>query len=51
MKTQSTNTRKLVTSAMLVAVATALALVSEFIPFLQLRFGGTLTLASMFRSS
>ena len=47
MKTQSTNTRKLVTSAMLVAVATALALVSEFIPFLQLRFGGTLTLASM----
>ena len=48
MKTQSTNTRKLVTSAMLVAVATALALISEFIPFLQLRFGGTLTLASMF---
>lgn len=46
MKTQ--NTRKLVTSAMLIAVATALALISEFIPFLQLRFGGTLTLASMF---
>lgn len=42
------NTRKLVTSAMLIAVATALALISEFIPFLQLRFGGTLTLASMF---
>ena len=41
------NTRRLVTSAMLIAVATALALISEFIPFLQLRFGGTLTLASM----
>lgn len=40
-------TKKLVTSAMLIAVATALALVSEMIPFLQLRFGGTLTLASM----
>lgn len=32
---------------MLIAVASVLALVSEFIPFLQLRFGGTLTLASM----
>lgn len=40
-------TRRLVTSAMLIAVASVLALVSEFIPFLQLRFGGTLTLASM----
>ncbi len=44
---KSQNTRRLVTSAMLIAVATALALISEFIPFLQLRFGGTLTLASM----
>lgn len=41
------NTRRLVTSAMLIAVSTALALLSETIPFLQLRFGGTLTLASM----
>lgn len=46
MKSQQT-TRRLVTSAMLIAVASVLALVSEFIPFLQLRFGGTLTLASM----
>ena len=45
MKNQKT--RRLVTSAMLIAVSTVLALVSEFIPFLQLRFGGTLTLASM----
>ncbi len=47
MKAQQT-TRRLVTSAMLIAVASVLALISEFIPFLQLRFGGTLTLASMF---
>lgn len=46
MKSQQTTCR-LVTSAMLIAVASVLALVSEFIPFLQLRFGGTLTLASM----
>ncbi|MDY4232029.1 MAG: ECF transporter S component [Candidatus Faecousia sp.] len=46
MKSEQT-TRRLVTSAMLIAVASVLALVSEFIPFLQLRFGGTLTLASM----
>ena len=46
MKSQQT-TRRLVTSAMLIAVASVLALVSEFIPFLQLRFGGTLTLASI----
>lgn len=46
MKSQQT-TRRLVTSAMLIAVASVLAIVSEFIPFLQLRFGGTLTLASM----
>lgn len=46
MKSQQT-THRLVTSAMLIAVASVLALVSEFIPFLQLRFGGTLTLASM----
>ena len=46
MKSQQT-TRRLVTSAMLIAVASVLALVSEFSPFLQLRFGGTLTLASM----
>ena len=39
MKSQQT-TRRLVTSAMLIAVASVLALVSEFIPFLQLRFGG-----------
>ena len=40
------NTKKLATCAMLVALATALAIVSLIIP-LQLPFGGSVTLASM----
>lgn len=40
-------TKKLVTSAMLVALGTAISLVSEWIPFLNLPFGGTITLASL----
>ncbi len=39
-------TVKLVTSAMMIAVGTVLSLVSEWIPFLNLPFGGTITLAS-----
>ena len=41
-----TQTKKISTCAMLVALATALALVSTLIP-LQLPFGGSVTLASM----
>ena len=40
-------TKKLVTSAMLISLGTALSLVSEWIPFLNLPFGGTITLASL----
>ena len=40
------NTKKLATCAMLVALATALAIVSLVIP-LQLPFGGSVTFASM----
>ncbi len=40
-------TKKLVTSAMLIALGTAVSLVSEWIPFLNLPFGGTITLASL----
>ena len=40
-------TRKLVTSAMLIALGTAISFVSEWIPFLNLPFGGTVTLASL----
>ena len=40
-------TRKLVTSAMLIALGTAISFVSEWIPFLNLPFGGTITLASL----
>jgi len=40
-------TKKLVTSAMLVALGTGLSFVSEWIPFLNLPFGGTITLASL----
>ncbi len=44
---QTNKTKKLVTSAMLVALGTAVSLVSEWIPFLNLPFGGTITLASL----
>ncbi len=40
-------TKKLVTSAMLIALGSAISLVSEWIPFLNLPFGGTVTLASL----
>lgn len=40
-------TKKLTTTAVMVALATALALVSAAIPFLNLPFGGGFTLASM----
>lgn len=40
-------TKQLVTSAMLIALGTAISLVSEWIPFLNLPFGGTVTLASL----
>ena len=40
-------TQKLVTSAMLIALGTAISFVSEWIPFLNLPFGGTITLASL----
>ena len=40
-------TKKLVTSAILIAMGTAISLVCEFIPFLNLPFGGTITIASL----
>ena len=40
-------TKKLVTSAVLIAMGTAISLVCEFIPFLNLPFGGTITVASL----
>ena len=43
----TTKTEKLTISAMMVALATALAIVCEFIPFLHLPFGGGFTVASM----
>ncbi len=48
MKTKTSFTvHRLTFSAVMLALATALALISALIPFLQLPFGGTLTLASM----
>ena len=40
-------TKKLVTSAMLIALGTALSFLAEMIPFLNLPFGGTITPASL----
>ena len=40
-------TKKLVTSAILIALGTAISFVCEFIPFLNLPFGGTITIASL----
>ena len=42
-----TNTKRLTTSAMMLALATVLAVVCAYIPFLNLPFGGGFTLASM----
>ncbi len=44
---QKTNVKRLTTSAVLIAISTMIAVVCEFIPFLNLPFGGTITLASM----
>ena len=42
-----TNTKKLMTCSMMIAIAAVLALICEFIPFLNLPFGGGFTIASM----
>lgn len=39
-------TKRLVISAMFIAIGTAISLICEFIPFLNLPFGGTITIAS-----
>ena len=44
---QKERTLKLVTSAMLIALGTAISFVCELIPFLNLPFGGTITLFSL----
>jgi len=44
---KKTNTMRLTTSAMMLAMATVLALVCAYIPFLNLPFGGGFTVASM----
>ncbi|MBO4366733.1 MAG: energy-coupled thiamine transporter ThiT [Clostridia bacterium] len=44
---ENSKTKKLVLSAMLVALGTAISILCEFIPFLRLPFGGTITLASL----
>lgn len=44
---RKSKTKQLVTSAMLIALGSAISLVSEWIPFLNLPFGGTITLASL----
>ena len=41
------NTRKLMVCSMMIAIATVLALICEYIPFLNLPFGGGFTIASM----
>lgn len=43
----ASNVRKLVTSAMLIAIGTAISFVCELIPFLNLPFGGTITICSL----
>ena len=45
--TKTTNVKRLTTSAMMLAMATVLALVCAYIPFLNLPFGGGFTVASM----
>ena len=45
--TRKTNARRLTTSAMMLAMATVLALICAYIPFLNLPFGGGFTIASM----
>ncbi len=43
----SLKTRRLTTTGVMLGLATAIAFVCEFIPFLNLPFGGTITIASM----
>ena len=45
--TKTSNVRKLVTSAMLIAIGTAISFVCELIPILNLPFGGTITICSL----
>jgi len=45
--TKTTNVTRLTTSAMMLAMATVLALVCAYIPFLNLPFGGGFTVSSM----
>ena len=45
--TKTTNVKRLTTSAIMLAMATVLALVCAYIPFLNLPFGGGFTIASM----
>ena len=44
---QTSDIKKLVTSAVLIALGTAVSFVCEYIPFLNLPFGGTITIASL----
>ena len=46
-KMKNQKTKKLALSAILIAMGTAISLVCEFIPFLNLPFGGTITIASL----
>ena len=44
---KQSNVKKLVLSAMMIALGTAISFVCEMIPFLNLPFGGTITIASL----
>ena len=44
---KTSKTKKLLTSAMMIAIATVLAVVCQLVPFLNLPFGGGFTIASM----
>ena len=45
MKTEKV--KRLTTSAIMIAIATVIAIICDYIPFLNLPFGGTITIASM----
>ena len=47
LSTKREKTQRLVVSAMMLAIATVLALVCAYIPFLNFPFGGGFTIASM----
>ncbi len=44
---QNSNTKKLVTTAVMIALGTAIAVICDLIPFLNPPFGGTITICSM----